>query len=583
MHGQSPTMKDLREFPSNVLAGVVFARTLRLAGVEAVVVSPGSRSTPLTFGVAMEPGLDVEPVLDERTAAFVALGRARASGLPVAFICTSGSAAANALPAVIEAWLSGVPLLVVSADRPPKMRDCGSGQTIEQRGLFGRFVAAEEELALPESTASYASYLRERLAGAVFRSLRARAPVHLNAPFRDPLSPPAGKESWVACKERILNLLGEPFWGGLETLVEGARSGEVIGGWWTRLPAGGRGVIVAGSDAWVDPERYRRGLLTLARERGLPVIADILSPVRFAGPPEPEIIWAYAEALRGGSEAWPRPDWVLQVGQLPTHKGLRAWLARLDGLCYRLDSMERELDPHHRPSVRLAGRVEDLPLAPEAGSGSADPDWMRGWRDRNAEATDGLRHRLEGVDWLFEGAVPHWIGQWVREAVTLVVANSMPVRDAEATLPGLPPGSRVFCNRGANGIDGTLGTALGTSWAGKGPTLLLTGDLALLHDGGAWLAAGALGRSLTILLVDNGGGRIFEHLPIRGHEPPFERFFATPQTVDFERMASACGITYQRVTSPEVLKEALGDLSGDGPRLLHIRTGLQRDLEFRRR
>jgi len=575
-------MNAFRDLSPNVLAGVVFARTLGLSGVEAVVVSPGSRSSPLTLGVAMEPGLDAEPVLDERTAGFVALGRARASGRPVVLLCTSGSAAAHYLPAVIEARLSGVPLVVVSADRPPEMRDCGSGQTIEQRGLFSRFVVAEEELALPEATPDYASYLRERLAGAVFRSLRARAPVHLNAPFRDPLSPPPQEGGWEALRERVLAALGNRFWGGWEPTASDGCGVGVKEDWSGRLPAEGRGLIVAGSDHWTDPGAYRRALLVLARQRGLPVIADILNPVRFAGPAEAGVIWAYAEALREGAPELPRPDWILQVGQLPTHKGLRAWLGRADGPCYRLDSMERELNPLHGHSVRMVGRVEDLPSDHGEADQGRDGAWLNAWIRLQAEAGSGLKTRLQAVDWLYEGAIPHWIGEVVRKPVTLVVANSMPVRDAEAVLPGLPAGSRVFCNRGANGIDGTLGTALGTAWAGKGPTLLLTGDLALLHDGGAWLAARSLGRSLTILLVDNGGGRIFEHLPIRSHQPPFERFFATPQEVDFEKLAGACGIRYQLVTTPERLKEALARLSNDGPRLLHVRTELERDLQYRR-
>jgi 2-succinyl-5-enolpyruvyl-6-hydroxy-3-cyclohexene-1-carboxylate synthase len=258
----------------------VLAETLVRCGVTRAVVSPGSRSAPLTFALAAHPGIEAIPVLDERSAGFFALGLAKQHHAPVALVCTSGTAAANFLPAVVEAHEGGVPLLVLTADRPPEMRDCQSGQTIDQQKLYGAFVNFAHEVAVPEATLPLLRYLRQTVAHAVARCLRPAGPVHLNCPFRDPLPPVAdGRTAGLRGK------LGAEFFAGLTPPLPALGSDLP-----KEFPVAARGLIVAGPVQPADPQRYAAAVEVLATLTGWPVLADSLSPLRGAMPAEPFVV-----------------------------------------------------------------------------------------------------------------------------------------------------------------------------------------------------------------------------------------------------------------------------------------------------
>ena len=315
---------------TNTLWCSVLVETLVHCGVDTAVVSPGSRSTPLTMALVLHPGIEAIPVLDERSAAFFALGRAKRTGRPTVLVCTSGTAAANYLPAVVEARESGVPLLVITADRPPELRDCASGQTIDQLKIFGGQVGFFHDLAVPEARMELLRYLRQTVAHACDRTrLPHPGPVHLNAPFRDPLAPVA--DSSATALQRVLD---ETFFAQLAPAQP-----QPVAAFWTPPPTA-RGLIVAGPASPADPAAYAGAVGRLARTLGWPVLADALSPVRHHAAEGVSIIAHYDSLLRDNWQARVlRPEAVLCLEGWPTSKVLRQWMEQSGAEVTLVDSL----------------------------------------------------------------------------------------------------------------------------------------------------------------------------------------------------------------------------------------------------
>lgn len=552
----------------NSLWGSVLVETLARLGVRQAVISPGSRSTPLTVQFAAHPEFEAIPVLDERSAAFFALGLARQSHRPVVLLCTSGTAGANYFPAIIEARESGVPLLVITADRPPEMRECRSGQTIDQQKLFGDFVSFYHELAVPEASLAMLRYLRQTVAHAVERAQwPVGGPVHLNAPFRDPL-PPVKDGSAEAVRGEIPG----SFFGRLEAK---ARS--------TALPTasslGGRGIIVAGQTRTADAAAYARAVGRLAKRLGWPVLADALSPLRNFASLVPGLVTRYDVIAR--STAWTKelqPSHVLCLHDWPTSKALRQWLQAGDVPVTFVSERTDNPDALHSATRVVRASVENF--ARVVRPKPAPRDWARRWSELERRIEGRLRRGLSEAEAMFEGQACALLPRVLPKGTTVMFANSMPVRDAEYLWPTNDRAHTVHCNRGANGIDGTLSTAMGLAHRGV-PTVLLTGDLALLHDTNGFLLARELRGSLTIVVVNNDGGGIFGHLPVAQFEPPFERFFATPQGIDFAQLSAAYGVKHTRVRDWRHFERLLARLPR-GVRLIELRTDRKRDAAFRK-
>lgn len=552
----------------NSLWGSVLVETLARLGVRQAVISPGSRSTPLTVQFAAHAEFEAVPVLDERSAAFFALGLARQSHRPVVLLCTSGTAGANYFPAIIEARESGVPLLVITADRPPEMRECRSGQTIDQQKLFGGFVNFYHELAVPEASVPMLRYLRQTVAHAVERAQwPVGGPVHLNAPFRDPL-PPVKDGSAEAVRGEIPG----SFFGRLEAK---ARS--------TALPTasslGGRGIIVAGQTRTADAAAYARAVGRLAKRLGWPVLADALSPLRNFASLVPGLVTRYDVIAR--STAWTKelqPSHVLCLHDWPTSKALRQWLQAGDVPVTFVSERTDNPDALHSATRVVRASVEDFVrvVRPKA----APRDWARRWSELERRIEARLRRGLSEAEAMFEGQACALLPRVLPKGTAVMFANSMPVRDAEYLWPANDREHAVHCNRGANGIDGTLSTAMGLAHGGP-PVVLLTGDLALLHDTNGFLLIRELRGSLTIVVVNNDGGGIFGHLPVAQFEPPFERFFATPQGIDFAQLSAAYGVKHTRVRDWRHFERLLARLPR-GVRLIELRTDRKRDAAFRK-
>jgi 2-succinyl-5-enolpyruvyl-6-hydroxy-3-cyclohexene-1-carboxylate synthase len=556
---------------TNSLWGGVLVETLHRLGLREVVISPGSRSTPLTMAFARHPGIEAIPVLDERSAAFFALGLARQHHRPVAVLCTSGTAGANYFPAVIEAQESGVPLLVITADRPPEMRECRSGQTIDQQKLYGSHVNFHHEFSVPQASLPMLRYLRQTVAHAWERTQwPVSGPVHLNAPFRDPL-PPVGDGLTGALRKELDEA---KFFAALKPP---ARMETVPV---DRLRLGGRGVIIAGQVRPADPAAYARAVGAISRKLGWPVLADALSPLRHHAHLVPHLVATYDLVARSATLTKElRPDHVLALHDWPTSKALRQWLQADDVTITFVSSHLQNPDALHSRARLLRCHVESL--AGEIRAGAKPRGWLAGWLDTDRRLARRLARELAATKGMFEGRASALLPGLLPRGTPVFVANSMPVRDLEYFCPANRRGLAVHCNRGANGIDGTLSTALGLAH-GNRPAVLLTGDLALLHDTNGFLSLPKFRGSLTIVLINNEGGGIFNHLPVAEFNPPFEEFFATPQRADFRKLCAAHGCHHTAVRDWKHFERLLAQPPARGVQVLELRTDRKGDAATRR-
>jgi 2-succinyl-5-enolpyruvyl-6-hydroxy-3-cyclohexene-1-carboxylate synthase len=488
----------------------------------------------------------------------------------VAVICTSGTATANLFPAVIEAYESGVPLIVLTADRPPELRDCAAGQTIDQTKLYGRYVCHYHELAVPDRSSERLAYLRQTVAASVRMALSAEGgPVHLNCPFRDPL-PPIPEVGAAEPKTSI----GEEFFAHLGSDSETFRRRTR----WS-IGASQRGLIVAGPDNPVDPQAYAEKVAGWARQLGWPVLADALSPLRHYAPVGATVIGGYDAILRDSAAAQAlQPEVVICLGGWPTSKVLRQWTERSAPRIWMISRSDRNRDGLHGHTVTLVGDVVEMELSETPASDGA---YASEWREREAAVSSLWVERFTAAQELFEPKASWLLARHLPVDTTVVVANSMPVRDLEYFWPVGGRQIRVLFNRGANGIDGTLSTALGVAHVG-GPVVLLTGDLSLLHDTNGFLASAQSRGGLTVVLINNQGGGIFEHLPVAQFGERFERYIATPQHVDFGKLCAAYDVPHRRVASWDEFVPLIAQLPSSGMRVLEIATDRRADAAKRK-
>lgn len=535
----------------------LFARGLAGSGVRDVVISPGSRSTPMVLGLDAEPSLRKHLVIDERSAAFFALGQARATGQPTALLCTSGTAAAHYAPAVAEASLAHVPLIVISADRPWEAYDCAASQTMDQVKLFGDHVRHQAELGLPDSAA-----LPAVLRVAAQSSLRARwpipGPVHVNARFRKPLEPVDAPqpEPHSALLERLLQA-GPPALfpprevpdpAGVSALVQAVRSCR-------------RGLWVAGPSLRGDVPGLSESLRDLARLLGYPVLAETTSQLRGMARDIP-VISSFDALFRCPSFLQQHPpELILELGLPPVSTAYGAWLAAHPRVQRIVLAPHGWSDPHGTASMLLWGDpAETLQavLHHLSEPPSLDLSWPSAWQHAAAEV-DALAERELAREHLSEGAVARCLLRALDENTTILIGNSGPVRDVD--LYGTSTKSKILHQRGAAGIDGLIAGAAGVASVAEGkPVVVFLGDISLTHDlGSLGLAARSRGP-LVIVVTNNDGGRIFEQLPLarRGEvRDAFERYFLTSHGGNFEAPARAFGLRYSAVAARPALDEAL--------------------------
>ncbi|ACL23168.1 2-succinyl-5-enolpyruvyl-6-hydroxy-3-cyclohexene-1-carboxylic-acid synthase [Chloroflexus aggregans] len=541
------------------------AQGLAAGGVRDVVVCPGSRSTPLALAVARSPHLRVWMHIDERSAGFFALGLARARSAPVAVLCTSGTAVANLLPAVVEANLARVPLLLLTADRPHELRDNGAPQTIDQVGIFGRNPRWSVDLPTPQDEAL--PYLRATIGRAIGVARSAPAgPVHLNLPFREPLVPD---------RALLANLLAEPV--APVSVMPSRRmvSATEIATLATSLAEYRRGLIIAGPDC---PPDLGPLLVRLAHRLRFPILADPLSGVRYGSHTDELVLGAYDAFLRDEHFAATYvPEVVLRFGAMPTSKPVLLYLQRhpqvrqivIDG-----GAGWREPTSLANEHVPVDEHWFCLALADALASSQREGPtlWLRAWLTAEQAARSVIQDHVLSQTAISEPGLFARLGEWLPAGTTLFVGNSMPVRDCDSFLGPRTAPLTILGNRGANGIDGLVSTGLGLAAGGAAPLVMALGDLSLLHDSNGLLAARFHNINATIILINNDGGGIFSFLPQASETDQFELLFGTPHGIDFAPLAALHNAQYTLATDWSVVHTALTASFAGGLHLIEIRT-----------
>ncbi len=545
---------------ANFAWGQVVAQTLYELGVVTVFFSPGSRSTPLILGFERHPSITCIPVLDERTAAFLALGLSKRTRQPAVLLCTSGSAVTHWFPAITEASHSGIPLLLISADRPDELQDCASGQTINQQELFGSFVRKFYQLPHPSLESTSFQFLQNTLVQAHSQSIHVNpGPVHLNFPFREPFLP---KD-----KPITLNLLPvEPL---AKPITNLQKQTSLIN---NQIKGFCRPLIIAGEFAPASM------VIDWLGKCPTPVICDSLSPLRenFLS----TRILRYENLLRDSLFAkQAQPDLVIVLGPLPTSKTLRNWVDQSGATRIVIEPKGTPVDPlvSQSHSFKI-----DYSTLPQIQLPDSEDDWFNLWQVAERRVEEKLT--LEFAEKLpsFEGKLTRLLSQYLPPLSFLHVANSMPIRDLEWFWLKSEKGRKLFGNRGVNGIDGTLGTSLGLAHKSGEPTFLLTGELAFLHDSNALLFNQQLLGNLNVFLVNNEGGGIFEHLPI-AQQPEFEKCFATPQHCNFSLLCQAHGVELIQPSTWDEIINLIENPISLGIRVVEIKTDRKKDRETRKR
>ncbi len=535
-------------------------------GIDYFCVSPGSRSTPLTVAAARHPRARTIVCYDERGAAFHALGYARATGLPAALICTSGTAAANYLPAVIEADVDGVPMLILSADRPPELRHTMANQTIEQVGMFNRYTRWQVDMPVP-TAAIKPQFVLTTIDQAVHRAICApMGPVHLNCMFRKPLEPvapdlpdgyAAGIAQWrqsAAPYTQYVNNRMTADIAPLQAIISQAK----------------RGIIAVGQ---LRTAAEQEAVRVFADWLGWPLFADIGSGLRL-GETKNRTIIHYFDQLLLSTNGDKLPDTVIHIGGQFVSKRWIDYCARVRPSIYAVikPSPER-IDPFHGVTHRFDADISTM-LSTVVHSNQQvihRSGWLDGWRQRSQVA--GEKVSAADRDPLDEIGVAQVISAGIGEQHALFVGNSMPVRDMD--MYGTADGARpiVAINRGASGIDGNLSTGMGLAVGTGRPTTILVGDLTFMHDINALTLLRQIAPPITLVVINNAGGGIFHHLPIAEYEDVFEPYFGTPHPFAFGQIAAAFGVAYTRVDTFDGLQKAYSDaMKGSIHQLIEVRT-----------
>jgi len=551
--------------PTNANTALASALVEELArgGVRLAVVSPGSRSTPLAVALWREPSIDVSVIVDERSAAFFALGAAQATGSPVALLCTSGTAAANYHPAICEADESALPLVVLTADRPPELRGIGAGQTIDQIKLYGDSVRWFCEVGTHD--AADAGLLHYR--SVACRALAAAhgeprpGPVHLNLPWREPLAP-LPVEGAVTATDPLALEGRDPRPLTAVTPVDLEPSAFLLDEVAAHIAGARSGVIVAGRQPDVE---LREPLARLARASGFPILAEPTSQLRCGPHDRSRVVSTYDRLLRDeGFRDSVNPDLVLRFGEMPTSKPLRAWLAACGADQIVVDPCGGWNEPTGRAAALLRADPTELASGWAARLGEEETAAPSRWLEADEEAREAIAAELAGLDGITEPGLHLALGEAHGDGDLVYTASSMPIRDQEAFLPSTETDALFLCNRGANGIDGLVSSGIGAARASGRPTTILSGDLGLLHDVGGLAALRDVSTPVRIVVINNDGGGIFDFLPQAEALAPaeFEALLSTPRGLDVERAAGLFDIPYRSLESLAELPASLAAGTG---------------------
>ena len=562
---------------ANTALASAFVEELARCGVRQAVVSPGSRSTALALALWRASQIEVSVIVDERSAAFFAIGAAQAGGAPVAMLCTSGTAAANYHPAICEADHAAVPLIALTADRPPELRGIGAGQAIDQLKLYGESVRWFCEVGTHDADDEGLLHYRSTAcrAFAAARGESRPGPVHLNFAWREPLAPLPVEGSVSATDPLALAGRGERPLTAV-TPIDREPSTFLLDEVAAHIDEADTGVIVAGRQ--LDPE-LREPLAHLARIAGMPILAEPTSQLRCGPHDRSYVVTAYDLLLRD-ERFREAPDLVLRFGEMPTSKPLRAWLAECGGDQIVVDPLGDWHEPSRRAAALLRADPTELAAGWAARLGEERPRPAM-WLAAEQAAREAIGAELGGQEVPTEPGLQLALGAAYTDGDLVYTASSMPIRDQEAFLPTTEADATFLCNRGANGIDGLISSGIGAAKASGRPTTIVTGDLGLLHDVGGLAALREVETPVRIVVVDNDGGGIFSFLPQRGalDDGEFEALLGTPRGVSVARAADLFSLPHRRLDSLDGLPEALAA----GTALIEVPLDRQANADLHRR
>lgn len=562
----------------NTIWTSIIVETLAQLGLENAVISPGSRSTPLTLAFAQHPAINTIPILDERSASFFALGLAKKNNFPTVLVCTSGTAGANFYPAIIEAKYSRIPLIILTADRPPELQNCHGGQTINQVNLYGNYPNWQTQLSLPSLELDRLFYLRQNIIYSWEKSfLTSRGVVHINIPFREPLVPIATLDISLENQEFIYQQLFAKFPINNYSFLDYNLDCNNYLNQWKQYK---KGIIIAGVDSSNNPLLYSRSIELLSNTLNFPILGEALSPIRNYYEGNSQLIINYDAILRNPENADQFiPEIVILFGEYPTSKTLREWLNKHKIKTYIITPYDDNLDALHSNSIHLRINPENLIKYLSKQEKQPISNYSHKWSSIEQKITIKLNNIMEKKKEIFEAKISWMLSKYLPEKTPIFIANSMSVRYAEFFWQKNNLAREIYFSRGTNGIDGTLSTALGIAYKNQ-PTILLTGDLALLHDTNGFLINQYFQGSLTIILVNNNGGGIFEMLPISEYQPLFEKYFATPQSIDFMNLTKTYNVDYKLINNWEELQNMLTNLPTKGINLWELKTNRKDDTSW---
>ena len=552
-------------------------------GVRHAVFSPGSRSTTLAMLFQSHGGFHTYMNIDERSAGFMALGIAKAQGEPAVLVCTSGSALTHYGPAVVEAKHSGVPMIILSADRPYTLQQVGAPQTIDQQKYFGTAVNYYEELSVPSEN-HYYTYPRQVARRAYLKANDHKlGPVHINVPLFEPLVPNREEEYFKQGRsEKPFRLVKHQEIASLESLLNAKR------------------VLILGGPSVTNPKT----VVEFADRIGAVVLGDPLSNLR-----QYEKVISTYDAFLAHHERWDdlRPDVVIQLGQIPVSKRIQQWMATLTDIDYITVSPTADVvNPSLTTTIHVMAdidtflaeikrgipllintekkqravlqKLEKLNLLTPSHSVGMRPTYEELWRQIESNSREQL-DKVQEEPTLFEGRTIHMLQQMMPDEGQILVANSMSIRDMDYFWASGRSQAMVYGNRGTNGIDGTVSTALGLSTNGK-PTVMVMGDLSFFHDLNGLAIGKTHGMNLTIILHNNDGGGIFQYLPQKGTDD-FDYLFNTPQGIDYSGLATMYGLDYVKVTTNAELEQAMQQYIGaEGIHLIEVPTSKEGSREL---
>ncbi len=565
-----------------------FVDELARSGLRHACICPGSRSTPLVMSLAQHPNIKIWVHLDERSAAYFALGISRTLNEPVAIVSTSGTAAANFFPAVVEAHYSHAPILIVTADRPAELWEWGANQTIDQFRMYGAHAKWSVNMASPEVTLDLLRYVREMTCRALSTAVQSPAgPVHINFPFGEPLVP-----------KNVSADIPEHLFAGAQDAWEGRKQGRA----YTDVQNGRRSVSIEKVKELVgDLQTMRNGLIVcgpqddsdfppaasmLADRLSFPILADPLSQVRCGTHDRGLVVDSYDAFLRSEKLVQAlEPEIILRFGATPTSKVLQNYIERHHQARQILIQEGDWQDPMHVATDIFQTDPNQFTKELAAATAAAsNREWSGRWLAVAEGTRKAIRDQVSDVEEMFEGKIFTELAVLFPPRATLFAGNSMPVRDLDAFFPSAPQQIRFLANRGASGIDGVVSTALGASAVIQEPTVLVVGDLSFYHDMNGLLAARQYNLNATIVLANNNGGGIFSFLPQREYTESFEKYFATPHGLTFHAAASLYGLTYSKPASWEEFHTAVSaSIGSSGTTIVEMQTNRDRNVELHRR